>query len=97
MRKITVRIANTQVNSIFELHTNKVQSAQAASSTPVQMPDRFTMSAQVGDISAAKSALSSMSDVRLDKVSHYQGAVASGNYNVSDQDLAEAVLRNATS
>lgn len=92
-----MRITSNQVNKLFEIHTNKVHGAAGAGCTQVQGLDQLTMSSRASDINTAKSAISSMSDIRLDKVNYFRDSVASGEYKASDQDVAQAILQNAMS
>lgn len=70
--------------------------AGSASSVPaVRKPEPSSATAAAGDsatVSAGASQLAGSSDVRMEKVTGVQQALAAGSYHVSSGDLADSLI-----
>lgn len=58
----------------------------------VSFRDAYEISQSAKDYQAAKSAVAGAPDIREDKVAQLKEAIASGNYNVSAQEVAEKIV-----
>jgi flagellar biosynthesis anti-sigma factor FlgM len=54
-------------------------------------PDQAQFSVDSGKVNQLKADLASVPDVRQDRVAALQQAIAAGNYNVSSQQIAQAM------
>jgi len=60
----------------------------------VKSKDAYEISQFAKDYQVAKNAVSEASEVREEKVAQMKEALASGNYNVSAQEIAEKIVSN---
>jgi flagellar biosynthesis anti-sigma factor FlgM len=61
-----------------------------------QKPDTAEFSAQAQEIAKVKDLLAEIQDVREDRVKELSGKIASGTYKVSNEEIAEMMLRRNT-
>lgn len=79
---------NKDVKSVGEAKRKKEAGAAATG-------DRVSVSASQGQISAIKSRLAEIPDVRVQTVERLRDAVEKGNYRPDAGDIAEAMVREA--
>lgn len=87
-----MHIANAEVSKVFDLHLHKVYSSQIRFSDPVSRPDKLTLSGRANEIQAIKSFMSTLSDIRSDRVGQLQSMVGKDSYQPSDYDIASAMI-----
>jgi negative regulator of flagellin synthesis FlgM len=80
--------AYNQINQLYQ--TSKPRKTTKSGSTATT--DQYKVSSKGQDYQIAKNALSSVPDVREDKVAQYKEALASGSYNVSSQEIADSLV-----
>jgi len=85
-------IANAQVQKVYELHLHKVYNPQVRFTDAVSGPDKLTLSGRANEMQAIKSFLSTLSDIRGDKVGPLRKMVGKGAYQSSDHDTASAMI-----
>ena len=66
---------------------------EAVTGAPAQRPDQASLSSAGGLVAQALAS----SDVRLEKVTELQAAIASGTYKVSAQDVAHKMIESLLS
>ena len=82
--------AINQISQIYKpAGTKKVERAGE-----VKSRDAYEISQSAKDYQVAKKAVSEAPDVREEKVAQLKEALASGNYNVSAQEIAEKIVSN---
>ncbi len=80
-----------QINNIYE--TYKKQSvSKVQPAAKVQKKDEVALSAAAKDFQSVYKLLSTVPDVRQDKVSELQERLNSGNYNVKAEEVADKIL-----
>jgi flagellar biosynthesis anti-sigma factor FlgM len=65
--------------------------AQNLGGTVALTPDSAQLSVDGGKVQQLKTDLAAVPDVRQDRVAALQKAISSGSYNVSDQEIAQAL------
>lgn len=81
------------VNQISQIYKPSGAKKVERSGT-VNNKDAYEISQFARDYQTAKNAVSEASEVREEKVSRIKEALASGNYNVSAQEIAEKIVSN---
>lgn len=82
--------AVNQVSQIYKPSSAK----KVEKSGAVKSRDAYEISQFAKDYQTAKNAVSEASEVREEKVAQIKEALASGNYNVSAQEVAEKIVSN---
>lgn len=82
--------AYNKVNQLYQAATVKKTSGV----NKVASSDSLEISRSGKDYQIAKNALKKVPDVREDKVAQLKTAMASGNYNVSAEELANRLVEN---
>ncbi len=85
-------IANAQAQRVFELHLHKVYNPQIRFADPVSRPDKLTLSGRANEMQAVRAYVSTLSDIRSDKVGPLQKMISKGTYQPSDHDTALAMI-----
>lgn len=80
--------AYNKVNSIYQAATIKKTEAVKTGATY----DQVEISRQGQDYQVAKKAVSSQSDVRMDRVNEIKSQMASGTYNVKLEEVADKLV-----
>ncbi len=89
--RIDLNLANTSsVESSRSAKNNGGKSHEVAGSSAVQ--DSTQLSTGVQRVSALESQLAQLPEVRSERVAHLQQAIRSGNYAVSNDQIAGAML-----
>ena len=82
--------AYNKVSQVY--HANKIRAVENTKKTAKS--DKFEISQTAKDYQTVKQAVSASSDVRMDKVEELKKKFASGNYNVSMNEVADKILDN---
>ena len=91
-----MRISNAQVQSVLEVHLNKVYGAQSKPRTSASNgPDSLELSAKAQEMQQVREALAGAPDVRNDVVADLKAKIDSGSYGMSSDDLAAAIFGSA--
>ena len=93
-----MRISGAEFERIVEIaQASKTQRADVPE-PPKATPkiDRADFSAQAEEIADVKRLLDEMPDVREDRVKELSAKIASGAYKVSNEEIAEMMLRRNT-
>ena len=89
--RIDLNFANTSsVESSRSAKNNGGKSHEVAGSSAVQ--DSTQLSTGIQRVSALESQLAQLPDLRSERVAHLQQAIRSGNYAVSNDQIASAML-----
>ncbi len=86
--------AYNQISSYYNISTKKTTSKQAAAT---DTKDQVSFSTLGRDMQTAKAALTSVPDVREDKVAELKSKIEAGTYNVSGESFADKLLAAYTS
>lgn len=89
-----MRIDNVY-NAYKIYNTNNVGRQRRSSTVGGQLQDTFSLSVQAEDYQVARQAVSRVPDVRQGRVDALQFQIASGQYDVSAELVAEKILQNA--
>jgi len=76
-------------------NTNGNQRRGRVGSTVGQNQDGFSLSVKAEDYKVARQAVSTISEVRQDRVDDIRARIESGQYHVSSSMVAEKILQNA--
>jgi negative regulator of flagellin synthesis FlgM len=94
----TVRISNEQAQQI--LAAQKLKGAKGVSGAAevgkTTEAGSVSLSTAGQEIGKALNALSSVPDIRADRVAELKAQIESGEYNVSGRSVAESLLRRAS-
>jgi len=90
-----MHISNTQIQKIFELHLHKIHVSSVRPGSPAREPDQLTLSRQATEMQNIKRFVSALPDIRQDKVCELRRTIETGGYQVSDGDIASAILTSA--
>lgn len=91
-------IASPQVENVFKLHLHKIKaSTDIRPMYAARGADSLSLSGQVTEMRGIKQHLSSLLDIRMDKVNELMRAMETGSYKMSDLDIASAMFTNAGS
>ncbi len=80
--------AYSQVNQLYQTTKPKKITRQGEQ----QSTDQYQISQSARDYQIAKNAISESPDVREEKVARLKEAIRSGSYNVSAQEVADAMV-----
>ncbi len=82
--------ALNQVSQLYQSNsTKKIQQTGNPNAS-----DRVEISQMGKDYQIAKQAVGSAPDIREDRVAELKAAIASGTYNVSDEEIADKIIGN---
>lgn len=82
--------AFNKVSQLYQANSTK----KIAGASKINNKDRVEIS-QVGkDFQVAKKAVAQVPDIREDKVKELKQSIASGNYNVSGEELADKMVES---
>ena len=91
-------IASPQVENIFKLHMHKLTASTDVRPTYATWgADSLLLSGQVTEMRGIKQHLSSLPDIRMDKVNEIMRAMETGSYKTSELDIASAMFTSAAS
>lgn len=86
-------IINNNIQSLAGVYANHSSVNKMSRSQREEAgQDEIQISSQAQSFSDALKKLSSIDDVRHDKVAELSNRIAAGSYQVSDEDLAESIL-----
>lgn len=80
--------AFNQISQLYQASKPKKVAKTGTSS----LQDQYRISNKGQDYQVAKNALAKLPDVREDKVAELKAAMESGTYNVSSQEIADAMV-----
>lgn len=82
--------AYNKITQVYQTaSTNKIKKINSASPT-----DQLQISQMGKDYQVAKQAVAAAPDVRADKINTIKSQMASGNYNVSAEEVANKLVEN---
>ena len=91
-----MRISNGQVEKILETQLKGTQRlASAKEGSRAGRADTVSLSRRASDITRAKELAAAAAEVRDDKVAPIRERIARGEYEVSAEKLADAILSDA--
>ena len=93
-----MRISGAEFERIIAVSdsTKSKQADAVIRQNPAQKADRADFSPQATEISDIKKLVDQIPDVREDRVKELSEKIASGTYKVSNEDIAEMMLRRNT-
>ena len=93
-----MRISGAEFERIIAVSdSTKAKKAEATiQPTSPQKADTAEFSAQATEINDVKKLIAQIPDVREDRVKELSAKIASGTYKVSNEDIAEMMLRRNT-
>lgn len=90
-----MRISNAQIEKVFELHLNRVHSAQDGSGGgAAAKPDELILSTKATDMEQAKQKAAGLPEIRAGVVHQLKQKIQAGGYVAGDEDLAQAIIRS---
>jgi negative regulator of flagellin synthesis FlgM len=91
-----MRISGAQVQSVLEVHLNKVYGPQSKPRASASSgTDSLVLSDKAREMQQAREALSATQPVRSDLVAELKARIDSGSYSTSSDELASAILDSA--
>ena len=83
------------INAYKIYNTNNAGRTRRSSAAGSRNHDVFSMSGQAGDYQVARKAVSRVPDVRQGKVDALQMQIASGQYSISADAVADKILQSS--
>lgn len=80
--------AYNQINQLYQ--TTKMKKVTRKNETSAK--EQYTVSSKGQDYQTAKNALADVPDIRKEKVEALKEQIATGSYNVSAQEIADAMV-----
>ena len=82
--------AFSKISQLYKQNSTK----QVEKASTVSKKDRVEISQLGKDIQVAKQAVAQAPEIRQDKVNALKQSIASGNYNVSAEEIADKMINN---
>ena len=82
--------AFSKISQLYKQNSTK----QVEKASTVSRKDRVEISQLGKDIQVAKQAVAQAPEIRQDKVNALKQSIASGNYNVSAEEIADKMINN---
>ena len=90
-----MRISNTQIEKVFELHLNRIYGAHdKPGGGAATRPDELILSTKATDMEQAKQKAASLPEIRAGVVHQLKQKIQAGGYVAGDEDLAQAIIRS---
>jgi flagellar biosynthesis anti-sigma factor FlgM len=87
-----MRITGSQIGPINPVQATKVKKATETSVADTRSTDQVVLSAKLETIATAKAVIAQAPDVRQDKVDTYRQLIASGDYVISSDTIADRII-----
>lgn len=100
MKPIVVGSNQNGINATESAKAYRVESsrpkasATAAPSFPSSGADQVTVSSRAEEVARLVAQAGKVGDIRQERVSHFRTMVQSGEYSVSSQSIADAIIRD---